>query len=130
MKNILIADDVAGWLAYNKKNLLELYKDANIYKFGCAKDAYDFAFTFDGKIDIVITDLQMESMEKLAGEWLVENLKTVKSTQLAKFFLVSSCWDIKYVAQRVNANGYLRKPSYINNPSMLQYMLEESGEKL
>lgn len=130
MKNILIADDVDGWIVYNKKNLLALYGDANIYAFSSAKEAYDFAFTFDGRIDIVITDLQMETMEKLAGEWLVENLKTVKSTQLAKFFLISSCWDIKYIAQRVNADGYLRKPSYINNPSMLQYMLEESGENL
>lgn len=130
MKNILIVDDVAGYLEYNKKNLLELYTQANIFECKSAKEAYDFALGFDGKIDIVITDLQMENMEKLAGEWLVENLKTIKSTQLAKFFLVSSCWDIKYVAQRVDANGYLRKQSYMNNSSMLQYMLNEAGENV
>ncbi len=130
MKNILIADDVQGWLAYNRKNLLEIYPDAKIYAFESAKEAYDFAFTFDGMINIVITDLQMENMEKLAGEWLVENLKTIKSTALAKFFLISSCWDIKYIAERTGANGYLRKPSYINNPSMLEYMLKEAGENL
>ncbi|MCR4881142.1 MAG: response regulator [bacterium] len=130
MKNILIADDVAGWLTYNRQNLLELYENAEIYAFSSAREAYDFAFTFDGRIDIVITDLQMENMEKLAGEWLVENLKTIKSTQLAKYFLVSSCLDIKYVAERVGANGYLRKPSYMNNKSMLQYMLNEAGENV
>ena len=130
MKNIIVADDVAGWAVYNKKNLHELYKDANVYTFSSAREAYDFAFSFDGKIDIVITDLQMENMEKLAGEWLVENLKTVKSTKTAKYFLISSCWDIKYVAERVGADGYLRKPSYINNPTMLQYMLNEAGEKI
>ena len=130
MKNILIVDDVAGWLAFHKQNLTKLYDKANIYAFPSAKEAYDFAFTFDGRIDIVITDLQMESMEKLAGEWLVENLKTVKSTELAKFFIISSCWDIKYVANRVDANGFLRKASYQANPSMLEYMLKESGELL
>ena len=131
MKNILLADDVAGWLTFHKQNLKEIYsEELNIYAFGSAKEAYDFAFTFDGRFDIVITDLQMENMEKLAGEWLVENLKTVKSTALAKFFLVSSCRDIKSVAERVNANGYLRKPAYQLNPSMLKYMLEEAGEKL
>lgn len=128
--NILIADDVAGWLTYNSQNLKELFPETNIYQFSCAKDAYTFALTFKERIDIVITDLQMENMEKLAGEWLVENLKNIKSTELSKYFLVSSCWDIKYIAQRVNANGYLRKPSYINNPSMLKYMLEEAGVKL
>lgn len=130
MKNILIADDVAGWLAFHRENLSELYKDANIFAFQSAKEAYDFAFTFEGRIDIVITDLQMESMEKLAGEWLVENLKTIKSTRLAKFFLISSCWNIKYIADRVGADGFLRKPSYQANPSMLKYMLSESGENL
>lgn len=130
MKNILIADDVAGWLTYNRQNLLNIYPDANIYAFCSAKEAYDFAFTFEGVINIVITDLQMENMEKLAGEWLVENLKNLKATRYAKYFLISSCWDIKYIAQRVDANGYIRKPSYMNNQSMLQYMLEEAGEQI
>ena len=130
MKNILIVDDVTGWLTYNKQNLNELYDSPNIYEYSSAKDAYDFAIVFSGKIDIVITDLQMESMEKLAGEWLVENLKTIKSTELSKFFLISSCCDIKLIAERVNANGYLRKTSYMNNPSMLKYMLSEAGENL
>ena len=41
MKNILIVDDAAGWLTYNKQNLSELYPDAKIYAFGSAREAYD-----------------------------------------------------------------------------------------
>ena len=127
--NILLADDVTGWLTFHKKNLLECLKHdgINIYDFNSAREAYDFAFGFNGRFDLVITDLQMEPMEKLAGEWLIENLKTIKSTAIAKYIIVSSCYNINFIAERTNADGYLRKGSYQANPTMLQYLLEEIG---
>ena len=93
--------------------------------FKSASDAYNFALNFDEKIDIVITDLEMEPMDKLAGEWLIENLKMIKSTSCAKYLIISSSFEIGFIADRTGADGYLRKPSYQINPLALKYKLEE-----
>lgn len=130
--NVLIADDISDWLLFHQQNLQSYLQgyDVNYYMFSSAHDAYNFAMNFENKIDLVITDLQMESMEKLAGEWLVENLKLLKSCSLSKYIIVSSCYDISFVADRVGANSYLRKPAYHNNPLSLKYTLEELFGKL
>lgn len=132
--NILLADDVEGWLIFHKKNLTEFIDDEqlNIFSFSSAKEAYDFAFTYGKQIDLVITDMQMEPMfERHAGEWLIENLKTLKSTKSSKFIIVSSAPDIERIKKRVLADGCLKKGYYNQNPLMLKYLLEElfKGDK-
>jgi len=125
--NILLADDIEGWLFFTKQNLQKFLHnfDVNYYLFETATQAYNFALQYSEKIDIVITDLEMEPMEKLAGEWLIENLKTIKSTQNAKYLIISSSFDISFIAQRTAADGYLRKVAYQSNPLLLQYKLQE-----
>jgi len=125
--NILLADDIDSWLLFNQENLQKFLAnfDVSYYMFQSATDAYNFALNFDEKIDIVLTDLQMESMEKHAGEWLIENLKTIKSARDAKFIILSSSYDISFVADRAGADGFLRKQNYHSNPLSLKYQLEE-----
>lgn len=130
--NILIADDVEGWLVFHKKNLQAFIKnqELNIYSFLNAKTAYDFAFSFSEKIDLVITDMQMEPMyEQLAGEWLIENLKTIPSSMNAKYIIISSVYNIENIKEKTNANGCLKKGYYNQNPLMLKYLLTEIFEE-
>lgn len=127
--NILLADDVDGWLNFHKKNLAEIFEnyEFNLYSFPSAHSAYDFAFQFDEKIDIVITDMEMESVEEgYAGEWLIDKLKSLSATRFSKYFIISSAPMISLIKDRTGANGCLRKASYNSNPSLLKYMLEES----
>ena len=126
--NILLADDVEGWLFFHKKNLLEIYeyKKLNIYTFLSAKTAYDFAFCFNENIDLVITDMQMEPMyNQYAGEWLIENLKTLPSTKSSKFIIISSAPNIERIKEKTSADGCLRKGYYNQNPLILKYLLKE-----
>ena len=127
--NILLADDVEGWLNFHKKNLTEIFSkfELELYEFPSAHSAYDFAFHFDEKIDIVITDMEMETVDDgYAGEWLIERLKMTASTKFSKYFIISSAPMISLIKDRTGADGYLRKASYNSNPSLLKYMLEES----
>ncbi len=126
--NILLADDIQGWLDFNQQNIRMLLGNDNVnfYAFNSAKEAYDFSFTFPEKIDLVVTDLEMEHMyDEPAGAWLIKNLKTIKATQTSRYIIISSSYNIDFIAQETKADGYLRKPSYHNNPETLKYLLEE-----
>ena len=127
MMNILLVDDIEGWLLFNKRNLETFFKEKEVSFYLCksAAEAYDFALGFDDKIDIVITDLEMENMDIPAGEWLINNLRTIKSTQSARYIIISASPTISFVAKRADADGFLRKASYHSNPIELKYKLEE-----
>ena len=85
-------------------------KDLNFYTFSSANEAYDFSFTFNEKIDLVVTDLEMEYMyDEPAGAWLIENLKNTKSTQNARYIIISGSYDIKFVAEEKNEESELQK---------------------
>jgi len=126
--NILLADDIEGWLKFNQ-SYLEKFLNAenlNFYTFPSATEAYDFAFTFNEKIDLVVTDLEMEYMyDEPAGAWLIENLKNTKSTQNARYIIISGSYNINFIAEEKGADGYLRKASYRNYPETLQTLLNE-----
>ena len=126
--NILLADDIEGWLKFNKSYLEKFLnnKDLKFYTFPSASDAYDFAFTFNEKIDLVVTDLEMEYMyDEPAGAWLIENLKNTKSTKNARYIIISGSYDIKFVAEEKGADGYIRKATFRNYPETLQTLLNE-----
>ena len=126
--NILLADDIDGWLDFHQKNLKMFFdkENLNIFSFNSAKECYDFAFNCNEQIDLVITDLQMEPMfNELAGEWLIKNLKTIPSTKNSKYIIISSTYTIEDIKIRTQANGCLKKTSYNQNPLMLKYLLEE-----
>ena len=127
MLNILLADDIEGWLLFHKRNLEAFFmnREVNYYLFKSATEAYNFALGFSDKIDLVITDLEMEAMDMPAGEWLINNLKNIKSTKDSRYIIISASPSISFVAKRADADAFLRKASYHSNPLELKYQLEE-----
>lgn len=132
--NILIADDMQGWLDFHLLNLKKIFKNKNVnfYSFLSAKEAYDFAFSFNDKIQLVITDLEMEQMfDKPAGAWLIDMLKNTSSTSAARFIIISGSSFIAKIAEETDADSFLRKATYHSNPDNLGYLLQEMfGENL
>jgi len=132
--NILIADDMQGWLDFHLQNLKIFLKNKNInfYSFLSAKEAYDFAFTFKDKINLVITDLEMEQMyDTPAGAWLINMLKNTNSTKDARYIIISGSSFIAKVAEDTDADAFLRKPTYHSNPDNLKFLLQEMfGENI
>lgn len=104
MKKILIVDDVPGWIRFHKNNIEYLYpKDLEIETAQCAKEGLSkIELSIDEPYDVIFTDLQMESdfLPQLAGEWLVEQIKTFKEYKNTKIVIVSASPSIQKIAQR------------------------------
>ena len=103
MKKILIADDIKGWRDYNSNIMEELFEDAQIVMADCAKQAYDILLTGQD-FDIIITDLQMEDdfMPKLAGEWLIEQIRTFNRYINTKIVIISAFYNARHIADVMN----------------------------
>lgn len=107
MKKILIVDDVPGWVRFHQNNLQYLNSDE--FTVDCAYSAKEALSKIEASIDepydIIFTDLQMESdfLPKLAGEWLVEQIKTYsKYYKNCKTVIISASPYIKQIAQKHN----------------------------
>ena len=101
MKNVLIVDDVKGWRDYHSGIVNELFKgEANISTADCAQQAYDMLLEGQA-FNIIITDLQMENSfaPKLAGEWLVEQIKTFNRYKNTKIVIISASYNIRHIAE-------------------------------
>ena len=102
MKKVLIVDDVLSWQVYHKKILEGLLTNASFYLASSAKEGYDLVVeNISEPFDIVITDLQMESdfEPKYAGEWLVEQIKTLKAYVNTKIVISSAAYNIRQIAE-------------------------------
>ena len=55
---------------------------------------------------LIISDLQMEDDYRpdYAGEWLVKQIKTFKSYLNSKIIICSGCYNIKQIAETLNAD--------------------------
>ena len=103
MKKILIADDIKGWRDYNSNIMEELFEDAQLVTADCAKQAYDILLTGQD-FDIIITDLQMEDdfLPKLAGEWLIEQIRTFNRYINTKIVIISASYNARHIADVMN----------------------------
>lgn len=112
MKRILIVDDVPGWIRFHKNNIEYLnLPNLDIDTANSANEALSkIEASIDEPFDIVFTDLQMESnyLPKLAGEWLVQQIKTYKEYKNTKIVIVSASPSIQRIAER-NEVLYLPK---------------------
>lgn len=115
---ILIVDDVPGWLRFHQINLEYLDKEnTEIDTALNAKEALSkIELSIDNPYDIIFTDLQMESdfLPKLAGEWLVEQIKMFKEYNNTKITLISASPSIGQIAKRLEVN-YLSKYTVRNS---------------
>lgn len=112
MKRILIVDDVPGWIRFHKNNIEYLnLPELEIDSANSANEALSkIEASIDEPFDIIFTDLQMESnyLPKLAGEWLIQQIKTYKEYKNTKIIIVSASPSIQRIAER-NEVSYLPK---------------------
>lgn len=105
MKKVLIVDDVPGWVRFHKTNIEYLnMPNIQIDEAYSAKEAITkIESSIDNPYCAIFTDLQMESdfLPKLAGEWLVEQIKTYdKYYKNTKIIIVSASPNIERIAQK------------------------------
>ena len=103
MKRVLIVDDIKGWRDYHSAVVAELFGgDCEIVMAESAKEGYDKVLENNNTpFDIIITDLQMETdfEPKYAGEWLVEQIKTLKNYYNTKIIIISATYNINKAIQ-------------------------------
>lgn len=112
MKKILLVDDVAGWLRFHENNLRYLdIAEIQIDTAQSAKEALaKIEVSVDEPYDVIFTDLQMESdfLPKLAGMWLIEQIKMFKEYEKARIVIISASPMIERIAKKYGAE-YLPK---------------------
>ncbi len=103
MKKILIVDDIKGWRDFNSNVAADILgEDIEILTADCAAKAYDLVLGHNATpFDIIFTDLQMEDdyTPKYAGEWLVEQIKMLKSYSKTKIIMISASYNIRHIAE-------------------------------
>jgi CheY-like chemotaxis protein len=105
MNKILIVDDVPGWVRFHKTNLEYLNIDnLQIDEAYSANEALSkIEASIDEPYDVIFTDMQMESnfLPKLAGEWLIEQIKTYdKYYKDTKIVIISASPNIERIAKK------------------------------
>ncbi len=128
MNRILIVDDTKSWLLFHKEVITDLYKDYFVISFAeDAKKALDIIkHNILNPFDLIITDLQMETdfEPKLAGEWLIEQIKSIKEYNNSKIVIISAMYNIEMIAKKYNVEC-LSKNLLIRNKLLLKFMFEK-----
>ncbi len=129
MKNkILIVDDSAAWVEFHVKLIKELYgKLFDITTADSAAEALNIIKNnSDNPFALIISDMQMELnyLPKLAGEWLVENVKTIKAYEATKIVLISGVYNIEELAKKLEVDC-ISKNMLVNNKILMKYMFEK-----
>lgn len=124
MTKVLIADDVQGWVDYHTRIINWLFDgNAEIVTANTATEAYQIAMEHIAKpFDIVITDLQMETYyePKYAGEWLIEQIKTLNAYYKTRFVIISAAYNIEHIAKNLVVD-FIRKSTARDFPD--SYMI-------
>ena len=106
MKNILVVDDMSSWRDFNINAVYEILgKNVNIEEASSADEAYTKIIENNSKpYDIVITDLQMENSyePKYAGEWLVEQIRSLPKYYRTKIIMISGAYNARKIAENLN----------------------------
>ena len=122
MKRILIADDQASWRIFHTNVINEVLKNqVSLDTAESAEEAYSKILENNKTpYDIIITDMQMEEdyTPKMAGEWLIEQIKALNSYYKTKIIIISASPKIKQIAEMYNVN-YI--PKRVAVTSILPY---------
>lgn len=127
-KRILIVDDTKSWLLFHKDVIQQLYSDlfeitfANSANEALSIIRHNTAHPFA----LILTDLQMEMdyEPKLAGEWLIENIRNIHEYSSVPIVIVSAMYNIEYIAKRLNVEC-ISKNLLINNKLLMKFMFEK-----
>lgn len=104
MKKFLVVDDMLGWRNFNSAIIEELFTNDEILidTAESATDAYNkIVENHNNPYYAILTDLQMEEdySPKLAGEWLVEQIKTFPKFYNTKIIIISATYNIRHIAE-------------------------------
>ena len=128
MNKILIADDTKSWLIYHKELIDELY--GGFFNITEADSAFNALEIIKRNVlnpfNIIITDLQMEDKyyPKLAGEWLIEQIKNIKEYNCAHIIIISAMYNIEMIAKNYNVEC-ISKNMLVRNKLLMKYMFEK-----
>ena len=125
---ILIVDDTKSWLLFHKELIEELYGD--FFEITTANSAFEALDIIRHNISnpflLIITDLQMEMdfEPKLAGEWLIENTRTIKEYSFANIVIISAMYNIEQIAKNYGVEC-ISKHLLIRNKLLMKFMFEK-----
>lgn len=123
-KKILLVDDDVAWLSSHKDIIEITYGD--MFELSFASSATEaLSFIENYKPDLLITDLEMESIDSglVAGEYLIK--KVVEKLPQMNIIIISGAPDIAKIAERNNIYGYIPKWSLNTYPLQLKMKLSD-----
>ena len=127
-KRILIVDDTKAWRMFHIDLIEQLYGDTfEITVASSASEALNIIkHNTRTPFYIILTDLQMEPdyEPKLAGEWLVEQIKQIKEYSFSKIIIVSAMYNIEYIAKKLDVEC-ISKNILIGNKLLMKFMFEK-----
>lgn len=128
-KKILIVDDSQGWLDYHKEMLMNIYGENFVYETAnSARSGYDMVYNnLKNPYTLIISDLQMELdfEPRLAGEWLIEQIKKLKEYKNVPIIIISATYNIKTIANRLEVNC-LPKATAARDLTAYKFAIEEA----
>ena len=106
---ILVVDDMPAWREFHKNNIEEIFieQGCEIHLADSAREGLEKLYeNTQSPYDIIVTDLQMEDefRPKYAGEWLVEQIKTLSSYKNSRIIISSGTFNIKNIAEGLNVD--------------------------
>ena len=128
MNKILIADDTKSWLLFHKELIEELY--GSFFEITTANSAVEALDIIKHNIDnpfmLIITDLQMETdfEPKLAGEWLIENIREIKKYSSVNIVIISAMYNVEQIAKSYGVEC-ISKQLLIRNKLLMKFMFEK-----
>lgn len=127
-KRILIVDDTKAWRMFHIDLIEQLYGDTfEITVASSASEALNIIkHNTRTPFYIILTDLQMEPdyEPKLAGEWLVEQIKQIREYSSSKIIIVSAMYNIEYIAKKLEVEC-ISKNILIGNKLLMKFMFEK-----
>ena len=104
---ILIVDDMPAWREFHKNILEEIFieQEYQIDLTCSAREGLEKLYeNTQSPYNLIITDLQMEDefRPKYAGEWLVEQIKTLPSYKNSRVIISSGAYNINHIAEVLN----------------------------
>ena len=127
-KKILITDDTSSWLKFHKELIEELY--GIMFEVTTASSAFEaldiIKHNTENPFILILTDLQMETAyePKLAGEWLIENIREIKEYKSVNIVIISAVYNIEQIAKSYGVEC-ISKHLLIRNKLLMKFMLEK-----
>ncbi len=127
-KKVLIVDDLKSWLLFHGEIIHSLYGDSvEIILSSSAREALKVLNeNIENPFDIILTDLQMESdfEPKCAGEWLIEEIKNIKTYAKTPIVIISAMHNIEWVAKKHEVD-FIPKNRLVDNKLLMKLMFEK-----